>query len=194
MMRGGTGAGVAAEMGALTGRLIVATHELTDRTFARSVVLVLAHDPDNGAAGVVLNRPTPAELPDRLHGWAPLAAPPAVMFRGGPVSRDSVIGLGELASDAAPDGWQRVVGRVGVIDLTVDEGGLRTALAWVRLFSGYAGWDVGQLEDEIGSGAWFVVDAEPDDARTAAPDGLWRAVLARQGGLFTTVPDDPALN
>jgi putative transcriptional regulator len=181
-------------MDPLTGRLIVATHELTDRNFARSVVLVLAHDPDDGAAGVVLNHPTAAELPERLDGWTSLAAPPAVMFRGGPVSRDSVIGLGELASDTAPPGWQRVVGTIGVVDLSVEEGDLRTALGWVRLFSGYAGWGGGQLEDEIGAGAWFVVDAEPGDAGTAAPDGLWRVVLARQGGLFTTVPDDPALN
>ncbi len=181
-------------MGPLTGRLVVATHELIDRGFARSVVLVLAHDPEDGAAGVVLNRPTPADLPGRLQTWAPLAAPPAVMFRGGPVSRDSVIGLGEVAGDTGPPGWQQVTGTVGVVDLAAGAGAPRTGLRWVRLFSGYAGWGGGQLEGEIASGAWFVVDADRTDGCTAEPEGLWRAVLARQGGLFTTVPDDPALN
>ena len=181
-------------MGLLTGRLVVATHELTDRNFARAVVLVLAHDDDDGAAGVVLNRPTPAEFPDRLRAWAPLAAAPAVMFRGGPVSRDSVIGLAEIVAGAQPRSWQQVTGTVGVVDLSVDADALPTQLRWVRLFSGYAGWGGGQLEGEIASGAWFVVDADPADACTAEPQGLWRAVLARQGGLFTTVPDDPALN
>lgn len=181
-------------MGPLTGRLVVATHELIDRNFARAVVLVLAHDEEDGAAGVVLNRPTPAELPGRLQAWASLAAPPTVMFRGGPVSRDSVIGLAEVAAGEQPPGWQQVIGTVGVVDLSADAGSLHGRLRWVRLFSGYAGWGGGQLEGEIASGAWFVVDAEPADACAAGPEGLWRAVLARQGGLFTTVPDDPALN
>lgn len=181
-------------MGALTGRLVVATHELIDRNFARSVVLVLAHDPEDGAAGVVLNQPTPAELPGRLQMWEPLAARPAVLFRGGPVARDSVIGLAEITAGAEPPGWQQVTGTVGVVDLSADAGALRTELRWVRLFSGYAGWGGGQLEGEIASGAWFVVDADPADPAAAEPEGLWRAVLARQGGLFTTVPDDPALN
>ena len=57
-----------------------------------------------------------------------------------------------------------------------------------------AGWAADQLEEEIGSGAWFVVDAEPADVRAAEPAGLWRSVLTRQGGMFTTVPDDPSMN
>lgn len=178
----------------LAGRLVVATHELTHRNFRRTVILLLAHDAHEGAAGVVLNRPSGADLPDRLHPWEGLAAPPAVIFTGGPVARDTVIGVGGGDGDVDVAGWQQIATGIGVVDLSGDAVAARGRLRSVRLFVGYAGWDGGQLEREIAAGAWFVVDARPDDVLTASPDGLWRAVLARQGGVFTTVPDDPGLN
>lgn len=178
----------------LTGRLVVATHELADRNFRRTVVLLLAHDPDEGAAGVILNRPSAADVPDRLEPWLPAIAPPAVLFLGGPVGRDTVIAVAAAGDDPGLDDWQPITGGLGVIDLSGDAALIRPQLRSLRLFAGYAGWGGGQLESEIASGAWFVIDADAEDVRSAAPDGLWRAVLARQGGLFTTVPDDPALN
>jgi putative transcriptional regulator len=180
-------------MGELTGRLVVASHDLTDGSFHRSVVLVLAHDPNAGAAGIMLNRPGPAELPGRLAPWTPLLSPPQVMFRGGPVGPDTVIGLG-VGDDVDVPGWQPVRPGIVVVDLTGDIELTRTQVRAIRLFVGYAGWTAEQLEDEISAGTWFVVDAEPADVCTAEPTGLWRAVLARQGGVFTTVPDDPSMN
>lgn len=178
----------------LSGRLLVATHHLTDLDFHRAVVLVLAHDAKEGAAGIVLNRPSGAPPPDRLEAWRPLAATPAVMFTGGPVSRDTLIGIAVAHTGQRPMGWQPVHGQLGVVDLHTDAALVRTEFAGMRLFSGYAGWEAGQLEEEIAAGAWFVVAPRPGDALTVAPDDLWRAVLARQGGLFTTVPLDPNLN
>lgn len=180
----------------LAGRLVVATHELVDRTFRRTVVLLLAHDDHEGAAGVVLNRPSGVELPERLQQWAALAAPPAEIFTGGPVGRDTVIGVGAAGGDGDIDvaGWQQIADGIGVVDLSGDALVAVGRLRSVRLFAGYAGWDAGQLEREIAAGAWFVVDARPDDPLTTSPARLWRAVLARQGGVFTTVPDDPGLN
>ena len=180
--------------GSLSGQLLVATHDLTDQHFHRSVVLVLAHEPGAGAAGVVLNRPSGAEPPDRLDAWRPLAATPAVMFTGGPVSRDLLIGVAVAHTGRSPSGWQPVRGRLGVVDLHADATLAKAELAGMRLFSGYAGWAAGQLEDEVAAGAWFVVAPRPGDVLTVAPDELWRAVLARQGGVFTTVPLDPNLN
>jgi putative transcriptional regulator len=67
----------------------------------------------------------------------------------------------------------------------------------VRIFRGYAGWGPGQLEGEIESGAWLVLDAEPDDVFAAEPDELWRSVLRRQGGRLAwlaSAPDDLSAN
>jgi putative transcriptional regulator len=65
------------------------------------------------------------------------------------------------------------------------------------VFAGYAGWGAGQLEDEIDEGAWYVLDADPEDALCSQPGGLWRFVLKRQGGhlaLVSNFPSDPTMN
>ena len=64
-------------------------------------------------------------------------------------------------------------------------------------FAGYAGWSPGQLEGEIESGAWFVVDPEPDDLLTQTPGDLWPVVLARQPSptsWFAHYPTHPSHN
>jgi putative transcriptional regulator len=105
-----------------------------------------------------------------------------------------LIAIGVAHDDQSPAGWQPIHGRLGVVDLRADVTLAQGEIAGMRLFAGYAGWEGGQLEDEIAAGAWFVVAPQPDDALTTAPDELWRTVLARQGGLFKTVPLDPSLN
>ena len=67
-----------------TGRLLVPLAVLDDPNFARSVVLVIEHDED-GALGLVLNRPTTTPIDDVLQGWSLLAAEPANLYGGGPV-------------------------------------------------------------------------------------------------------------
>jgi putative transcriptional regulator len=67
----------------------------------------------------------------------------------------------------------------------------------LRVFAGYAGWEGGQLERELAEGAWYVLDADPEDALTSEPGGLWRFVLRRQGGklaLVSNFPADPTMN
>lgn len=176
---------------ALRGRLLVASTSLVDPNFANAVVLVLAHG-DEGALGVVLNRPTEVAVADTLEGWDQLASDPPVIFQGGPVALDSVIGVGRVLAGERDPGIQEVTGRIGVVDL--DRDAASSNLEAVRLFAGHAGWGPGQIEDEIDEGSWFVVDAEPDDVTTADPGELWRGVLVRQGGVFATFPEDPSLN
>lgn len=77
----------------LAGRLLIATPMLNDPNFERTVVLVLEHT-DDGAVGLVLNRPTELEFVGSVERWEKLAAPPAVVFVGGPVSQSAVIVLG----------------------------------------------------------------------------------------------------
>ncbi|MCU1593965.1 MAG: hypothetical protein JWO12_1357, partial [Frankiales bacterium] len=72
-------------MSTWSGRLLVATPTLLDPHFARTVVLLLQHDEQDGALGVVLTRPTGTVVEEVLPGWHPVAAEPAVVFGGGPV-------------------------------------------------------------------------------------------------------------
>lgn len=180
----------------LTGRLLVATPSLRDPNFDRSVVLVLSHD-DDGALGVVVNRPTAVPVTEILPHWQPVVTEPGVVFHGGPVSLDSALGLVAMADGAEPLGVRRVSGRVGVVDLDAPPEVVQPAVVAMRVFAGYAGWSPDQLESEIAEGSWYVVDAEPGDAFQGKAEVLWQAVLRRQAGplaLMATFPADPSLN
>ncbi|MEU2430528.1 YqgE/AlgH family protein [Streptomyces sp. NPDC007861] len=184
------------EVSSLTGRLLVATPALADPNFDRAVVLLLDHD-EEGSLGVVLNRPTPVGVGDILEPWAGLAGEPGVVFQGGPVSLDSALGLAVIPGDEGPLGWRRVYGAIGLVDLEAPPELLAAALGSLRIFAGYAGWGPGQLEGELGEGAWYVVESEPGDVSSPSPENLWRAVLRRQRNelaMVATYPDDPSLN
>ncbi len=179
----------------LAGRLLVATPVLTEGPFRRTVVLLLRHGDDEGALGVVLNRPSEADLADVLPDWERRASAPTVVFEGGPVQATAAICLGRLRPGAAPSPTYAVL-RPGLatVDLDADPA---EGLDVVRIFAGYAGWSSGQLEAEVAEGAWWVLDALPGDAFTAAPELLWRQVLRRQGmplAMAASYPDDPSLN
>lgn len=213
------------EVSSLTGRLLVATPVLADPNFDRAVVLLLDHDRE-GSLGVVLNRPTPVDVVDILEPWAALAGEPGVVFQGGPVSLDAALGVavvpaptgeGTAGATAAPDGrgggahgaaraepepdgplgWRRVHGAIGLVDLEAPPELLAAELGSLRIFAGYAGWGPGQLEKELAEGAWYVVESEPGDVSSPAPEQLWRSVLRRQRSelaMVATYPDDASLN
>lgn len=164
---------------------------MVDPNFAHAVVLVLEHN-EQGALGVVLNRASDVEAPVALPGWGALATSPQVMFVGGPVQPNAIIGLAR--ADDSASGVHPVVEHVAVVDLDRDPADLARDVRELRLFVGYSGWDAAQLDAEIARGDWFLVDPRPEDVFTSAPDELWRAVLVREGGLFRTIPENPSLN
>jgi putative transcriptional regulator len=174
----------------LAGNLLVAGPTLLDPNFVRTVVLLLEHGAQ-GAVGVVLNRPTEEPVADHLPEWAGHVTAPPVVFIGGPVMNEVAVGVAERDPGLEED-WTPVVGAAGTVDLGVGPD-LVDNLGRVRVFSGYAGWDEGQLELELALGSWFVVPAELSDVFTETPQGLWREVLARQPGrlaLFASFPND----
>ncbi len=184
---------------ALKGRLLVATPNLGDPNFERTVVLLLEHGPE-GALGVVLNRPSELHVAEPLPEWARAAAHPPVVFIGGPVAPSAAVCLARLGSDGGAEGWRPLLELgpgIGTLDLDTDPDDAIPRLEEIRVFAGYAGWGPGQLEREIDEGGWFVVDTEPGDPLSPAPEGLWSAVLRRQRGmlsLFAAYPADPTMN
>jgi putative transcriptional regulator len=177
---------------------LVATPLLGDPNFERTVIFML-EDNEEGALGLVLNRPSPLDVTEPLPDWSRLVTTPSVVFVGGPVSRSSVIALAvrEPAHELPEDAWTQVDGTVGVLDLTADADLIGGGLAEVRVFAGYAGWGEGQLAGEIAEGAWFVVDALATDTFTNQPELLWRDVLRRQRDplrQFANYPPDISAN
>lgn len=174
------------------GRLLVATPPLEDPNFDRTVVFVLEHH-DDGAIGVVINRPSVEALDEPLDRWIDLQSAPSSVFSGGPVEPNALIALAgtPLPLDAEDDHLSPITGTIASADLTADPALVAPEVTGVRVFRGYAGWGPGQLEDEIESGAWLVLDSEPDDIFSGRPDELWRTVLRRQPGRLAWLADAP---
>jgi len=171
----------------LRAHLLIASPRLADY-FRRSVVLVLEHN-EEGAMGVVLNRPSDAlvrnAVPDLVH----LGELDDIVQVGGPVQPQAVIVLGEF--EQPEDASRIVAGELGVVDPDRADAELRRA----RVYAGYAGWAPGQLEAELEEDAWIVEPIDPDDP--FREDDLWPAALARKGGeyaLLARMPPDPSLN
>ena len=174
----------------LAGRLLVASRNLIDPNFFRTVVLMLEHQ--DGALGVVLNRPTTLAIAEVVPDWLPLAGSPAVVFNGGPVERTAAIGLARAQPEDADSRFTPISRGVGIIDLGAGPDSLGHLVQDVRIYSGYAGWSAGQLEGEIEAGGWLVLDANPFDPLVNDPAALWnRAAVRAADGLGVQIRTDP---
>ena len=171
-------------MESTAGHLLIATPNLGDPNFDMTIVYMLEHNED-GALGVVVNRPTESPAATHLPELAPMLSPPDVFFIGGPVSPDHVVGVGRSGDS------------ISIVDLdAIIEGGA-VAPDGFRLFAGYSGWAPGQLDGELSTGSWFVVAAFDGDVFGPHPTELWREVLRRQGGRLgrlSLYPDSPMVN
>lgn len=169
---------------------------LGDPNFERSVVLVIEHT-EEGALGLVLNRPTDVLVAEALPDWRDLASEPAVLHIGGPVEERSGWCLARALDPVTLEGFVPVVGDLGLLDLSMEPSELVGLVTDLRLYAGYSGWGPGQLDEELAADAWFVVDAEPDDPFLTRGEALWRRILERQGGQLarlSRVPRDLSVN
>jgi putative transcriptional regulator len=183
----------------VAGRLLVAAPVLDDPNFARTVILLLDHD-EEGSLGLVLNRPSHVPVGVVLPPWDGRTTGTDVLFTGGPVADDSALALGLLPGPVdgpEPEGFRRVAGPFGLVDLDLDPDESLAEVDAIRIYAGYAGWAAGQLEDEVADGAWYVVDGGPEDVFASDAERLWQRVLRRQRSelAFVATPSvDPDLN
>ncbi|MGI8459356.1 MAG: YqgE/AlgH family protein [Propionibacteriaceae bacterium] len=179
------------------GDLLVASVRLTDGVFNQTVVLVLDADED-GSLGVILNEISQTRLDAVLPAWVDAVSVPRLLFHGGPVSPNGAICLASVvSSDEGPPGWRRLFDDVGLLHLDTPIEIVAGAYKDLRIFAGYAGWQPGQLADEIAEGMWHVVGARYADVFGTQPLGLWRSVLRRQRGemaFFASWTEHPELN
>ncbi len=178
----------------LSGQLLLASPSLRDPNFRRAVVLVGAHS-EEGAMGVVLNRPSTATVGEVVPQLEPAIDEDETVFVGGPVQPHSIVFLAEF-SDPEPAGLL-VLGRIGFPTPETDIEELADVTLRRRVFAGYAGWSGGQLDAEIDQGDWIAHPAQPDDIFSDEPAVLWSRVLARKGGAYVLIarmPLDPSVN
>jgi putative transcriptional regulator len=170
----------------LNGKLLIASPSMPDY-FHRTVILIVEHS-EQGAFGLVLNRPSETTVGEASPELAELVGEEHLIHVGGPVQPNAVTAVGDHPDPAHAS--KLLVGSVGMVDLDDPP-----ELQRLRVYVGYAGWAAGQLDGELEQEAWIVDDAHPDDPFR---DGdLWSEVLRRKGGefaLLARMPPDPSVN
>ena len=151
---------------------------------------------DEGAFGLVLNRPSETSVAEAVPELETLIDGDEPLFIGGPVQPSTVITVGRFAdiSQAALGAFEDI-GVLGTGGPPVEE--LAEYVTEARAFVGHSGWGPGQLEAELETGDWILEPARGRDVFSTAPRDLWAEVLTRKGGSYALVarmPMDPSLN
>jgi putative transcriptional regulator len=173
---------------------LIAGATLPDPNFSRTVVLVCEHS-DDGALGLVLNRPGELVVGESAPDLAELTGGDAVIDSGGPVQPDALLVLAEF--DDLDNAGIQIVDNVGLVGESTSLDELAFVTGRARVFAGYAGWGPGQLDAELEREDWFVEPAGIEDIFNPDAEALWARVLARKGAHFALVarmPVDPSVN
>jgi putative transcriptional regulator len=152
-------------MSSLAGNFLIARSSLRDGFFGRTVILLLQHG-DEGAFGLVLNRPAKAE------------DLPFPVYVGGPCKMDGLLMIHGQKTWLNSDDDAKMEVCPGVFlgtaehfeKATVEGEGDNNRF---RVFTGYAGWAPDQLESEMEQGAWLVVPGRGELIFETAVDDLW---------------------
>jgi putative transcriptional regulator len=169
----------------LKNQLLIAMPGLADPNFSRTVSYICDHS-DEGAMGIVVNRPSELHLRDVLeHMEIELTDPRAgeqIVYLGGPVQEER----GFVLHSPNDGGWKSSIPVTDQIGITTSRDILEAmargegpAKALVAL--GYAGWGAGQLEQELQDNAWLSGPAEPAVLFDLPPQDRWTAAARLLG-------------
>jgi putative transcriptional regulator len=148
-------------------------------------VLLVDYD-ENGALGVVLNRPSDVPLIAALPEVEELRKRKDLVFLGGPVARDRMVLL--LRAAAAPPQSIKVFDQVYA---TGSLSALRSSIGHnepVRAYAGYAGWGPGQLDAEVARGDWLIGPADSKAIFDDPPTAMWSRLVERFTGDWASLP------
>jgi len=174
----------------LAGSLLVAHPNMLDPNFRRTVLFISEHDPNEGALGVIINRPLDRQVADLVTDTPPAGLADVPVFLGGPVGKNQLM--------FAAFEWKKGDGFKLSHDAVLEHAG--TAAVDKNLicaFVGYAGWGAGQLETEVKQKAWLLQKANPSLLKLDRLPNLWFDIMRSLGPwykMLAAAPDDPSLN
>lgn len=178
------------------GTFLIATPEIDQGAFFRSVILVCEHNP-TGSFGLVVNKAIDVELPEEIISIKNLDNPSVSIRQGGPVQTNQMMLL--HTSDQIPNQTLQLCPGVFLGgDLEFLQHSMTSSTGpEIRLCFGYAGWGAGQLEREYLDGSWFLHPASRELVFDVPAEKLWQTLLRRMGGKYATIsmiPEDITLN
>lgn len=170
---------VADSRGPAPGKFLVARRELPDPNFENSVILLIQYSP-KAAMGLVINHRTNIRLSRVLGGIPQARDRQDWLYIGGPVQRGAL-----LALQRSREGFESAGTVLGEIHLITDRALLEKALAAkagperLRVYAGYSGWGPGQLDRELMSETWHVLEGNPDLVFDPRPEDVWQRLIRR---------------
>ena len=175
----------------LAGSLLVAHPNMLDPNFRRVVLFISAHDPKEGALGVIINRPLDRQVADLVTEAPPANLAEVPVFLGGPVGKNQLM--------FAAFEWQKGEGlklnhNVGLKEASERAGQKSTPIC---AFVGYAGWGAGQLEAEMKQKVWLLQKPSRSVLKLDRLPKLWFDIMRGLGPwykMLAAAPDDPSLN
>ena len=178
------------------GQLLIAEPTLTgDVSFNRSVVLLAEHN-EEGSVGFILNKPLEYDITDLITE----IQVPFKVYNGGPVEQDNLYFIHKVphlieGSIEISDGiywggnFEKTIELVNNLAITEND---------IRFFLGYSGWDSLQLNQELTSKSWVVVQNEyQSNIIQKSSSAFWREKMLELGGeylIWSNAPENPALN
>jgi putative transcriptional regulator len=175
----------------LAGSLLIAHPNMLDPNFRRAVLFISAHDAEDGALGVILNRPLDKQVADLVNEPPPEGLGDVPVFLGGPMEKNQLM-FGAFE-------WRKGEGLKLNHNVGIDEAHQLVAKdpTSIRAFVGYAGWSAGQLEDEMKQKAWILQKPTRSALAPAGLPKLWFEIMRGLGPwykMLAAAPDDPSLN
>jgi putative transcriptional regulator len=170
--------------GSLTNQLLIAMPGMADPNFSSTVTLICEHT-NEGALGIVINRPLTLQLGGLFQQMDVTNVSPNVaqepVLMGGPVGQERGFVLHDSEqcfenSVAVSNDIQLTLSRDIIDKLAMGEGPKQTLVA-----IGYAGWDAGQLENEMLANSWLNVPASPDIVFETPFEDRWALAANKLG-------------
>src|SRR5258707_854046 len=175
----------------MAGSLLVAHPNMLDPNFRRAVLFISAHDLNDGALGVIINRPLDKQVADLVNETPPEGLADVSGFLGGPGGKKQIIFAGV--------GWEKGEGLKlnHNVDFEQSSGSAGQKQSSICAFVGYAGWEAGQLEAEMEQKAWLLQKPNRSVLKLDRLPKLWFDIMRRLGPwykMLAAAPDDPSLN
>jgi putative transcriptional regulator len=178
------------------GKVLISEPFLNDPNFVRSVILIIQYSKEEGAFGLILNKPLETDMTTIIKSFPQSGFD---FHYGGPVGEENLFFIYD--SNTALNASEKITndlswnGDFEELQERITLG--KTSSNNVKFFGGYSGWSPGQLESEMAEKSWIIGELTKDEILTGDPNTLWKKALRPLGRKYSVMaefPKNPELN
>ena len=177
------------------GRVLLSEPFLSEPYFKRSVIILTEHN-EEGSIGFILNKPLDISLPSAIPDFPKFNGS---LYLGGPVNKNKLFFIHTVGNKIK--GSTEIInglfwgGDINLLIKLIEAN--KVSASEFRLFAGYAGWGVKQLDNEFKAKSWIVAEADVEQIMDENTNRLWGNILKTMGkeyAMIANFPENPSLN